>query len=226
VKRNVLAAWFLMLLALAAWADAPLTGKVLESIDAGPYTYLRLQTAQGEKWAAVPKAAVTQGQQVTLQNPMTMTQFESPTLKRKFDTIAFGTLADGGSPEAQQQMLAAHSGAAKASDVAVGEVKKASGPEARTVAEVVSQRAALAGKTVAVRGKVVKFSEGIMDRNWIHLRDGSGSAADKTNDLLVTTNQAAAVGDVVLVRGTVRINENFGAGYAYDVLVEGATIAK
>jgi hypothetical protein len=221
----------LMLLFPVAWAAAPgrappLTGKVLETMDAGPYTYLRLQAAQGETWAAVPKAAVHKGQQVTIQGPMTMTQFESRTLNRTFDTIVFGTLAGAGPAASEQEILAAHSGAAKGGEVEVGQVKKATGPDARTVAEVVAQRAKLTGKPVAVRGKVVKFSAGIMDRNWLHLRDGSGSATDKTNDLLVTTKQTAAVGDVVLVRGVVRTNQDFGAGYAYEVLVENATLGK
>lgn len=103
---------------------------------------------------------------------------------------------------------------------------KATGPQGRTVAEVIGQRAQLAGKTVAVRGKVVKFSPGIMDRNWLHVRDGSGSTASKNDDLLVTTQQTVAVGDLVLVRGTVRTDQDFGAGYTYDVLVENATLDK
>ena len=103
---------------------------------------------------------------------------------------------------------------------------KATGPQGRTIAEVIGQRAQLAGKTVAVRGKVVKFSPGIMDRNWLHVRDGSGSTASKNDDLLVTTQQTVAVGDLVLVRGTVRTDQDFGAGYTYDVLVENATLDK
>ena len=91
----------LTLLLPFAWAagsggTAPLHGKVLETMDAGPYTYLRLQTAKGETWAAVPKVAVQKGQQVTIQGPMTMTQFESRTLNRTFDTIVFGSLAGVG----------------------------------------------------------------------------------------------------------------------------------
>jgi len=221
----------LTLLLPVAWAAgpagvAPLQGKVLETMDAGPYTYLRLQTGNGETWAAVPKAAVQKGQQVTIQGPMTMTQFESRTLNRTFDTIVFGSLAGVGAAVSEQELLAAHAGTAKGGEVEVGPVLKAAGPQGRTVAEVIGQRAQLAGKTVAVRGKVVKFSAGIMDRNWIHLRDGSGSAASKTNDLLVTTQQTAAVGDVVLARGIVRTNQDFGAGYTYDVLIEDAALAK
>ena len=222
---------FLTLVVPFAWAAGPggavpLQGKVLETMDAGPYTYLRLQTAKGETWAAVPKVAVQKGQQVTIQGPMTMTQFESRTLQRTFDTIVFGSLAGVGAASSEQELLAAHSGTAKAGDVEAKPVAKATGPQGRTVAEVVVQRTQLNGKTAAVHGTVVKFAAGIMDRNWLHVRDGTGSAAAKTNDLLVTTQQTAAVGDVVLVRGVVRTNQDFGAGYSYDVLIEDATLAK
>jgi len=62
-----------------------------------------------------------------------------------------------------------------------------------------------------------------MGRNWIHLRDGSGVAADNTNDILVTTTQQAKLGDVVTVSGVVRTDKDFGSGYAYKVLIEEAT---
>jgi hypothetical protein len=61
-------------------------------------------------------------------------------------------------------------------------------------------------------------------KNWIHLRDGSGSAADNTNDVLVTTTNSAKAGDVVTVKGVVRTNKDFGSGYSYKVLIEEATL--
>jgi hypothetical protein len=77
---------------------------------------------------------------------------------------------------------------------------------------------------VQVRGKVVKFSPQIMGKNWIHLRDGSGSASDNSNDILVTSSAQTNVGDVVTVTGTVRVDKDFGAGYVYKVLIEEATL--
>ena len=79
---------------------------------------------------------------------------------------------------------------------------------------------------VAVRGKVVKYNPGIMGKNWIHLRDGSGSREKKDDDITVTTLDSAAVGDVVLVRGTVHLDRNFGAGYVYPVIIEDAKVSK
>ena len=105
-------------------------------------------------------------------------------------------------------------------------VPKAGGPDARTVAEVITNRAELKDKVVVIRGKVVRFSPEILNKNWIHLRDGTGSAADNTNDLLVTTNDQAKVGDIVVVRGVVHTDKDIGSGYSYKVLIEEAALRK
>lgn len=223
-------------------ASASIQGKVLERLDAPPYSYLKLQTAQGETWAAVPKVDVEKGADVTVSGAMPMQGFESKTLNRKFDTVYFGTLGDGAAAPAAMgaaptdpagtpnpaAMAAQHAAASTAPVPAeVGDVKvtKASGADARTVAEIYAQRASLKEKSVTIRGKVVKFNEGIMGRNWVHLRDGTGTAG-KDNDITITTNDAAAVGDVVVVKGTVRVDKDFGAGYAYPVIVEDAKVSK
>ena len=82
----------------------------------------------------------------------------------------------------------------------------------------------LKNQTVQVRGKVVKFNPNIMGKNWVHLRDGSGSASDDTNDVLVTTMNQVGIGDVVTAKGIVRTNKDFGAGYSYKVIIEEATL--
>ncbi len=62
-----------------------------------------------------------------------------------------------------------------------------------------------------------------MGKNWVHLRDGSGSAADNSNDLLVISMNEVKIGDVVTAKGTVRTDKDFGSGYAYKVIIEEAT---
>lgn len=73
-------------------SSAPLDGVVLERLEGGVYTYFKLKTANGETWAAVPKADVAVGGQVRIRNPQPMDGFQSPTLKRTFERIVFGTL--------------------------------------------------------------------------------------------------------------------------------------
>ena len=247
--------------ATAAVKAGTLSGSVLETMNSGGYTYLRLKTAEGETWAAVNEAKVEVGQMVGILNPMPMDGFESKTLNRTFDHIVFGSLAGaeasgattgamgGGAPAAMPGggsehpatgggderpgaampagIAAQHAAAATGGEVAEKiSVPKADGPDARTVAEVWAQRSALKGKAVTVRGKVVKYNSGIMGKNWIPLRDGSGTPEKMDHDLTVTTSDAAAKGDVVVVKGVVAVDRDFGAGYTYPVIVEGAKVSK
>lgn len=94
--------------------------------------------------------------------------------------------------------------------------------DGKTVQEVYQEKAKLNGKRVTLRGKVVKYSAAIMGKNWLHLRDGTGK--DPTNDLTVTTQAKAKVGDTVLVEGTVALDKDLGAGYKYDVIIEEAKV--
>jgi hypothetical protein len=198
----------------------PLKGEVLEVREVEAYTYLRLKTPGGETWAAVPKAAVKKGAQVTIENPMVMENFESKTLNKKFDKVVFGSLADANAKPGAPGPTAQSGGAA------APKIAKASGADGRTVAEVIGGKAALKGRTVVVHAQVVKVNLGIMGKNWLHLQDGSGSAAAGTNDILVTSHDKAAVGDVVSVRGTVRTDVDLGSGYTYAVLIEDAKLGK
>jgi hypothetical protein len=123
-------------------------------------------------------------------------------------------------------MAQQHAGISSAPDPGKVDVPKAEGADARRVAEVFAQKAQLADKSVTIRGKVVKFTPGVMGRNWIHLRDGSGTPEAKDHDITVTTNDGAAIGDVVVVKGKVGVGRDFGMGYSYPVLIEEAKVTK
>ena len=118
-----------------------------------------------------------------------------------------------------------HGAVASAAEVGDVNVAKAVGANAYTVAEIIDQSKILKDKPAVVRGKVVKFSPEIMGKNWIHLRDGSGTAAAKNNDLVLTTKDQAKVGAVVIARGIVRTDKDFGHGYAYEVIMEEASVS-
>jgi hypothetical protein len=237
----------------AAQSGSTVKGTLVERLDAPPYSYLHIQAGKEELWAAVPQATVEKGAAVTVVNAVPMNGFESKQLKRKFDVVFFGNLegaggaAPGGMPPGMpagmaqapagmpapgeppnpEMMKQAHAQAAAGpNDVGDVKVDKASGADARTVAEIHSQRTALKEKTVTVRGKVVKYNAAIMGKNWLHLRDGTGKADKGDHDITVTTGDQAAVGDVVTVKGVVRTDKDFGAGYAYPVIVEDAKVTK
>ncbi|HJV88949.1 MAG TPA: hypothetical protein VJ623_01480 [Holophagaceae bacterium] len=209
--------------AAAPDARGMLVGRVAERIDAPPYSYLRLSIGKAEAWAAVPQTPTPVGAEVTVVGAAPMANFESKTLHRRFPVVYFGTLqAPAGVVEQRgvQHALAAQG----PSDVVVPRLPKAAGPEARTVAEVHAQRASLQDHPVVLQGQVVKVNMGIMGRNWLHVRDGSGEGA--TADLTITTQEKTDVGEVVILRGTVRLDRDFGAGYRYPVIVEDAKLRR
>ncbi|NCP55888.1 MAG: nucleotide-binding protein [Comamonadaceae bacterium CG_4_9_14_0_8_um_filter_60_18] len=213
----------------SAWAETVvIKGQVLEVKDVEDYTYMLLKTPTGDTWTAVSKAPVIKGATVTIVDAEQMDNFESKTLKKKFTKIFFGKLEQPKLTAAQQQaqVAAAHGEAAKAPVLTDVKVPKATGADAYTVAELVTKASALKDKPVLLRAKVVKFSPNIMNKNWVHLRDGSGAAKDGSDDILLTTQEQVKVGDVVQIKGVLRNNKDFGAGYVYPVIIEDGKLHK
>lgn len=199
-------------------------GTLLERLDVPNYSYLHIQTSDQQVWAAVPTSTIEKGSAVTVLNPMPMRAFESTALKRTFDVVYFGTL--GQAAPASAATPAAHHMLQPSVDMGDLKIEKARGSEARTVSELYAEKDTLKEKSVLIRGKVVKYNAGILGRNWIHLRDGSGSEAGKNNDIAVTTQDVTALGEVVTARGTVRLNKDFGTGYSYPVILEDTKLSK
>ena len=199
------------------------TGTVLETMDASNYTYVRVRTDSRELWAAASQFKVAVGDTVTISLDQPMEHFHSKALNRDFDVIYFVSRVGQGAGGATALPPGHPSVQGAAAEAPTSPIAPAA--NGATVADVWKGRAALAGKTVTVRGKVVKFNSGILGVNWIHLQDGTGKAADGSNDITVTADAPASVGDVVTATGTVAIDKDFGAGYFYKVIVEHATIA-
>jgi hypothetical protein len=66
-----------------------LSGKVVETMDSGRYTYVCLEKNDKKLWLAVPKMKVVVGQNMSFRPGIEMVNFESKTLNRKFDKIIF-----------------------------------------------------------------------------------------------------------------------------------------
>ena len=206
------------------------SGKVVETMNAGGYTYVSLEKDGKKTWIAIPPTEVKVGQEVTFQPGAEMRNFTSKTLNRTFDSIIFsgGLISQPGPAVGNKPSSAQHgdktAGAPKSTEkIKVG---KASGPDAYTVSEIYANIATLNEKTAVVKGKVVKVSEGIMGKNWIHLQDGTGDAANQTNKLVTTSQDLPAVGDVVTMKGTIYKDKDFGAGYKYAVIMEKASMQR
>lgn len=204
LKAILLALAFVVLASTAYAAPA----KVLQVLDGGGYTYLEVSDNGNKYWVAAPQAQVKAGDSVNIAPGNMMTNFTSKALRRTFDSILF----TGGVE------------VVKGGDS--GSVKTAEAPQAvagvNSVADVFAKKKDLNGKTITVRGKVVKVNTGIKKRNWLHLQD----AGNKQNDLTVTTTQTANVGDTVTATGVLTLDRNLEGGYSYSALMENVTISK
>jgi hypothetical protein len=210
---------------------ATVTGPVRETMDAASYTYVRVGTDKGDVWAAAPQFAVKVGDRVVVPLEMPMQNFHSQSLNRDFPVIYFVSAirrdgdAAATATSAPLSPMASHGASTAEPAEKIAPMPAPAG--GTTIADLWASRKALAGKTVTVRGKVVKFNGGILGRNWIHLQDGTGTTADSTNDITVTTGEdvVVKVGDTIAITGTVVLDKDFGAGYAYGTLIENARLA-
>jgi hypothetical protein len=235
----------------AAVPETGFAGKVLEATNAAGYTYVLVDTGAKKAWAATTQFAVKPGDTVKVAPGMDMPKYHSRTLNRDFDSVYFtgsitvesdaaapsavvlpaghppvegvsATTLPAGHPPIGGDAAAKRPKALKPADVDLTGIKPAK--DGKTVQQIIEGKAKLDGKNVTVRAKVVKYNGEIMGKNWLHLRDGSGSAEKGDHDLTVTTATEAKVGDTVLVTGKVSLNKDFGAGYKYAIILEDAQV--
>ena len=210
--------------AKAPLGQAPLSGKVTETMNVAGYTYVQIENSGKRTWIAVPQRAVTVGEEMSFQPGFVMKNFTSKTLNRTFDEIVFSGGVAGQAEAAPAKSQEA--GAAGAAAVSPEKVDRAAGPGGYTVAELHEKSADLDKKNVSVRGRVTKVLSGIMERNWVHIEDGSGDPSRGTNAIVITSGDLPVEGDVVTAQGTLYKDKDFGSGYKYSVIVEDASFVK
>ena len=163
-----------------------------------------------------------------------MVNFKSKELNRSFKSVLFldslsnkpdfglkeKMIGEGHNPMSSAGMGGA-SGTPKMEKI---EVKVPAVAGGTTIADLYAKKAAMAGKTVKVKGQVTKFSPDIMNTNWLHIQDGTEK--DGKFDLTITTHETVKVGDVVCFEGTISVDKNIGQGYFYEVLLEDAKTVK
>ncbi|HEY5974745.1 MAG TPA: hypothetical protein VIU41_08395 [Geobacteraceae bacterium] len=70
-------------------AGAGHKGKVVQSMDAGPYTYVEVDENGQKLWVAVMKTTVKPGEVVEFPDSPPMVNFQSKELKKTFDKVIF-----------------------------------------------------------------------------------------------------------------------------------------
>lgn len=203
--------------------------QVTELMDAGGYTYIKGKQSDDEVWLAIPQANLEIGQTIYFTGGMAMQNFESKELNRTFESILF---LDGVF-SSKEAALEANKPAANPHRQNPRETVKQERPalpvlilpeDVISIEDVYTKRQDFEGKSIQVYGVVWKVNNGILDRNWVHIEDGTST--DEKSSLTFTTQEMFKVGDTVNVKGKLTLNKDFGYGYVYDVLLEEAVVLK
>jgi len=207
--------------------------KVAEVVQTSNYTYLKVSDNGAENWIAVTRQEAAIGEVYYYDQALEMKNFNSKELKRTFETIYFvqglskqPITAAAAPPAGMGEM----GGAAAAKHTGKIALEKKTGitiaPAAGSVsiAQLWADKDKYSGKTIKIKGQVVKINEQVMGKNWIHIQDGSGDSGNF--DLAVTTLDGMKMDDVVTFEGTITLNKDFGAGYFYELIMEDAKLVK
>lgn len=183
------------------------------------YTYMDVSEGNERFWIAVPRQDVMKGATYRYTGGLLKRNFKSTEYDRVFETIFLVTeiAPVSGNGSAVDRALAQQQ--SQQTPAPAGDVSAASGDLVK-ISDLFANKTNYDGKVISVRGRCVKINKMIMGRNWVHIDDGSTSGTDLT----VTTTADVPVGSTVTLTGTIALNKDFGAGYRYDVIMEGARV--
>jgi len=198
---------------------------VKEVTQVSQYTYLHVDEDGKDYWMAATKREAKEGQTLYYRNAMEMKNFKSPELNKTFETILFVQELSDQSPLAAQKQPQADMGTRPVKpEIEKQNVRIDRIAGGTTIEELFSNPKKYDGKEILIKGQVLKVNNGIMDRNWVHIQDGTASGGKY--DLTVTTDEVFTEGAVITVKGKIALDKDFGYGYSYAVLLENAKSVK
>ncbi|PKQ64744.1 hypothetical protein BZG01_13775 [Labilibaculum manganireducens] len=189
---------------------------VKETFNAGGYTYIN---GNNDLWLAVGQRPIEVGKAYYYKGALEMKNFHSKELNRDFPVIYFLNTISDTPIENNMPMQASSMKKQKAKRIEVS-IEKTKG--ITSISDLFSKKDEFSGKQISVKGKVTKFNQNIMGKNWIHIQDGSDFEGNF--DLTITCKDVASIGQIIEVSGTIALDKDFGAGYTYDVIMEEAKI--
>ena len=201
--------------------------KVGEVVQTSNYTYLKVSENNAEFWIAVGRQEATPGEVYYYDHgqALEMTNFNSKELNRVFETVYFVNsiskepIAAVAADDHAHDMKPVQATLTEKEGISVAPAQ-----DGLSIAKLYADRSNYAGKKVKMKGQVVKINEGVMDKNWIHIQDGTNDAGNF--DLTITTQDGVKMDDVVTFEGTITLKKDFGYGYFYEVIMEDAKVVK
>jgi hypothetical protein len=182
--------------------------------DAGRYSYMLVKEKDKEYWIATQHLDSKKGDTIYFTTSYENKNFKSEGLKRTFKSLWF--VEDATTQKPSDKINKENPHPQVATGKAEVNIPKAEGGV--SVADIFKNPSNFKDKVVKIKGVVTKYNPNIMNRNWLHLQDGTSQ--NNNYDITITTNDAASLGDTVTVQGKVVLNKDFGAGYKYEIVVE------
>jgi len=201
--------------------------EVQEVINIKGYTYLHVLEKGVEEWVATSSISAEKGAIFYFSKAMEMTNFESKELQRTFKKILFvDRLSTSPDLAPVKNKITMRNLSEKATKPIIKKRDVTFSPSNGTIsiAEIYKNKETYKGKKVTVKGEVTKFNPAILNKNWVHLQDGT--SFNNEFDLTITTQSNLSVGDIVTLEGTLATNKDFGAGYSYSIIIEDAVLVK
>ncbi|MCP4460304.1 MAG: hypothetical protein GY816_20110 [Cytophagales bacterium] len=184
---------------------------VKEVLPSSKYVYLFVEESGEEFWIATFKQEIEIGESFSYSGELLKTNFESKEHNRTFEKIylvskIIKTEFDQTNTNTVEQ----------AETTIETETEIAQQEGSIKIADLVKDPSKFDGKTIQLSGVCTKVNVNIMNRNWLHLKDGSKD----DYDLVITTDFLVPVGHEITIKGTVVVGKDFGSGYYYEILVE------
>ena len=203
---------------------------VLETKNAGSYTYIKVKESDKEYWAAVPSAKINVGDKITLKKSTWMVNFKSKTLNQTFDKIMFADI-NGKKKTAIHGVDNVHG--------IHGQLQKKepvekpnpnfknitlSDKEAvkTTISDLYDSKDKFKNTNVEVQGEVIQVSNKVMGNTWVKIFDGKDAVIFRSPN----EDEKVKKGDKVKVVGTVNTDVDYGYGFKYEIIGVNAKFTK
>ncbi len=200
--------------AAANAADGPHQVEVLEVLNTDKYSYLKVKENEDPYWIATMKANFVKGEKYEYQGGLLKTNFKSTEFDRVFDKVY---LVSQIRPLNGEAIVPAEEADGTPETVSKA-FKKPDMEGLVDLKTIVKNPEKYNQQTVRVYGEVVKVNPNIMDRNWLHIKDGTADDFD----FVITSQTSVPVGHAIVFEGTIATNKDFGAGYSYELIMENA----
>ncbi|WP_320036392.1 hypothetical protein [Halarcobacter sp.] len=202
--------------------NEPHTVKILETKNAGAYTYIKVEENNDTYWAAISKSNVKVGQTITIHEQVWMKEFKSKALDKTFDKILFAQIPKKGV-----------SGSDNIHNIHGNMIKKKQSNELKpnpkfnegiivsnseaiktNISDLFTNKEKYKNKNVEIEGDVLQVSNKVMGNTWVKIYNGKDAVIFRSTN----EDEKVSIGDKVKVIGTINTDVDYGYGFKYEVI--------